>query len=187
VQTAAPVAQGPDEGSLPVAGVLGGFLLALLLGTPRMIRAVDRRRRWTRAGDPATAATAAWEQLRADTLDHGLGWHPAESPRGVLRRLGPALGTQVAEPLARITLAQELACYAPPGHPQRATPQGLRADAELVRGALASSSPRWTRVRAEVFPPSSLDLVRRSFARLRGMTGRRAGPQDGSGPEANAR
>ncbi|WP_106398506.1 transglutaminase family protein [Actinocorallia populi] len=168
-----------DGGSpLPVGWILGGLAAALLVAAPRLVREAARRRRWAGAGDPAAAATAAWSQLRADTLDHGLGWHPAESPRGVLRRLGPALGTEVAEPLARITLASELSRYAPPGHPQRATAASLRADTATVRSALAASSSPPARWRARLFPPSSLDVLRRAAARLKGLARSRRGGGD---------
>jgi len=178
--SAAPAeAQSQGRSSLPSSLLLGALVLLLLGSALRLVRAAVQWRRWSRAGDPASAATAAWAQLRADTLDHRLGWHPAESPRGVLRRLGPALGPEVAEPLARITLAQELSRYAPPGRLREVTPQGLRADTRTVRAALSAAVSPADRMTARIFPLSSVDVLRRAFARLRDRVARRRGEPGG--------
>ncbi|GAA2732234.1 transglutaminaseTgpA domain-containing protein [Actinocorallia aurantiaca] len=180
-ETAAP-AEASQGSPVPVGWLLGTLAVVLLCSAPRLVREAARWRRWAGADDPAAAATAAWAQLRADTLDHKLGWHVSESPRGVLRRLGPALGAEVAEPLARITLAQELSRYAPPGHLQRPTPQGLRTDAETVRAALSASASSADRWQARMFPASSLDVLRRAADRLKGLA---PGRDRGSpGPDA---
>ncbi|GAA0954532.1 DUF3488 and transglutaminase-like domain-containing protein [Actinocorallia libanotica] len=188
-ETPAPDPAEAEDSSALSSLYLGVLFLVVAGASLHLIRKIAEWRRWARAADPAAAATAAWAQLRADTLDHKLGWHPAESPRGVLRRLGGALGTEVAEPLARIALAREVARYAPPGHLQRTAPQELRADTRAVRSALAASSWRADRLAARVFPLSSLDLLRRAASRartrvLRGVSGAAGRFRGRGGPAA---
>ncbi|MDX6743083.1 transglutaminaseTgpA domain-containing protein [Actinocorallia sp. A-T 12471] len=156
----------PTEGgfTVPILWILGILAVLLVLAAPRLVRDLVSLLRWRRAPDPAAAA---WAQLRADTLDHSLGWQVSESPRAVVGRLGPRLGPDAAQPLARIALAQELARYAPPeALPPQGT-QGLRADAAAVRAAMSDAVPGPVSLRARLLPASSLDAVRRAWSALR--------------------
>ncbi|MEU9024638.1 DUF3488 and transglutaminase-like domain-containing protein [Actinomadura sp. NPDC048394] len=120
--------------------------------------------------DNSGAAHAAWQEMRADALDHGLEWRPSDSPRAAARRLGELLELDAvpAEALGRIARAEELALYAlaRPADP----PERLRADVRTVRAAFAASVGRRARWRARVFPPSAMAQARSA---LRG-TGTRA-------------
>ncbi|GAB2818332.1 DUF3488 and transglutaminase-like domain-containing protein [Actinocorallia aurea] len=144
--------------------------LLLLLALPWLVREAASRLRWRRAADPAAAA---WAQLRADTLDHSLGWQPSESPRAVVARLGPRLGPSAAQPLSRIALAQELARYAPPEALPPQGGQGLRADAEAVRSTMAAAVPRSASLKARFLPASALDSLRHGWTSLRAALTRR--------------
>ncbi|MFI0407049.1 transglutaminaseTgpA domain-containing protein [Actinomadura sp. 3N508] len=110
--------------------------------------------------DAAGAAHAAWREMRADALDHGLEWRASDSPRATARRLGELLelddaGTQA---LARIARAEELARYSLARSPE--PPERLRADVRTVRDAFAASVGPGTRWRARLLPPSTLAQTR---------------------------
>ncbi|ROO83951.1 transglutaminase superfamily protein [Actinocorallia herbida] len=156
----------------PLLWLLVVWPLLLIGALPRLVREGASRLRWRRTADPATAA---WAQLRADSLDHALGWQRSESPRAVVARLGPRLGPTAAQPLARIALAQELARYAPPEALPPQGREGLREDAAAVRSAMSESVPGPASVRARVLPASSLDAVRRGWTALRDALARRLG------------
>ncbi|MWA04345.1 transglutaminase [Actinomadura sp. LD22] len=182
-----------DGGWSAAPWIAGGVLVLLLLAVPMVLRALTRRRRWAvlstppqgrggssppdvRGGVPdgvpdgGGAAHAAWREMRADALDHGLEWRPSDSPRAAARRLGELLELDEvpAEALGRIARAEELARYARtrPADP----PELLRADVRTVRAAFAASVGRRARWRARVFPPSAMAQARSA---LRG-TGLRA-------------
>ena len=159
-ETGLPLTEEKDN-PVPVGWILGVLGLLLLLAIPYLLREAVRRYRWSRATDPASAARAAWSQLRADTLDHGLPWSSSETPRTVHRKLAEDVPA-ASVPLARIAHAQELARYARPDHPIPADSRSLHADNRAVRTALSASSGRVTRLRARVAPPSSLDALRRA-------------------------
>ncbi|QFG27543.1 transglutaminase domain-containing protein [Actinomadura sp. WMMB 499] len=122
-------------------------------GRPAAPGEADRR-------DPATAAHAAWRELRADALDHGLEWRAGDSPRAAARRLGELLeldpaGTQA---LRRIARAEELARYS--RRRSAEPPERLRADVRTVREAVAAAAGRRARLRARLLPPSTLAEAR---------------------------
>jgi transglutaminase-like putative cysteine protease len=156
-------------------GLIVGLAVALLiLLTPMTTRLLTRRRRWTRAeaadaaGDvdarAAHAARAAWTELRADAVDYGVEWRPAESPRAVARRLARQLnlGGTAADALTRIAMAEERARYAPsPGQTET-----LRADSRLMRKTFAAAGNRRTRVKARLFPSSTMAAYRAGVSRL---------------------
>ncbi|RAY16537.1 transglutaminase [Actinomadura craniellae] len=155
---------GADSG-LPVAPLLAGLLVLALLITPMAGRAVTRRRRWAvRSPSPTEGAHAAWAELRADAVDHGLIWRASESPRATARRLTGqlALEPEAAEAMGRLALAEERARYAP----TPAAADTLRADVATVRAAFASSVGRATRWRARLLPPSTVTALRSSAGRL---------------------
>ncbi|TDB86603.1 transglutaminase [Actinomadura sp. KC216] len=110
--------------------------------------------------DPAGAAHAAWREMRADALDHGLEWRASDSPRATARRLGELLELDEAgaQALARIARAEELARYSLARSPE--PPERLRADVRTVRDAFAASVGRGARWRARLLPPSTLAQTR---------------------------
>ncbi|WP_233617928.1 DUF3488 and transglutaminase-like domain-containing protein [Actinomadura sp. WAC 06369] len=110
----------------------------------------------SRAQDPADAAHAAWRELRADALDHGLEWRAGDSPRAAARRLGEVLELDAAgaQALRRIARAEELARYS--RRRSAEPPERLRADVRTVRDAVAAAAGR----RARLLPPSTLAEAR---------------------------
>ncbi|MEV0664191.1 DUF3488 and DUF4129 domain-containing transglutaminase family protein [Actinomadura luteofluorescens] len=114
----------------------------------------------TRGPDPAGVAQAAWQEMRADALDHGLEWRASDSPRATARRLGELLEMDApsVQALTRIARAEELARYSRtrPAEPA----EQLRADVRTVREAFAASVGRPTRWRARLLPPSTMAQTR---------------------------
>jgi transglutaminase-like putative cysteine protease len=137
-------AQGPSFWVL--APIVGGVLLVL----PFLLTLVRRRRRWMHP-DPLTA----WSQLQDDATDIGHVWHAADSPRTAAAHLrgGRTLPAAALEALQRITDATERSRYAPPGREGAAN---LRPDVATVRAALQSQASPSIRLRARLFPPSTL-------------------------------
>ncbi|TMR25724.1 DUF4129 domain-containing protein, partial [Actinomadura geliboluensis] len=119
-----------------------------------------RRPRTPAAPDPAGAAHAAWREMRADALDHGLEWRASDSPRATARRLGELLELDGADAqaLTRIARAEELARYSRSRSPEPA--ERLRADVRTVREAFAASVGRRARWRARLLPPSTMAQAR---------------------------
>ncbi|MFB4307733.1 DUF3488 and DUF4129 domain-containing transglutaminase family protein [Actinomadura sp. GTD37] len=114
----------------------------------------------TGAPDPARAAHAAWQEMRADALDHGLEWRASDSPRATARRLGELLELDAAgaQALTRIARAEELARYS---RSRSAEPvERLRADVRTVRESFAASVGRRARWRARLLPPSTVTQTR---------------------------
>jgi transglutaminase-like putative cysteine protease len=146
--TAAPLAHHTPVPVLPIVAVV----LVILALLPRTARSVSRWRRWRSAHDPVAAAHVAWRELRDDLTDHGLSWHPSDSPRAVSRRVGRMLGLSPAgqEALDRITAAEEHALYAKTAR----TPSSLRSDVTTIRRAMASDAATMTRWQARLLPPS---------------------------------
>ncbi|MGI5202759.1 transglutaminase TgpA family protein [Spirillospora sp. CA-108201] len=113
-----------------------------------------------RTPDPAWAAHAAWQEMRADALDHGLEWRASDSPRAAARRLGELLEMDApsVQALTRIARAEELARYSRTRSFEPA--ERLRADVRTVREAFAASVGRPTRWRARLLPPSTVAQTR---------------------------
>ncbi|WP_246251054.1 transglutaminase TgpA family protein [Actinomadura litoris] len=188
-----------EKRSWAVPWLAGGVLVLALLAVPMVLRVLTRRRRWAvlavrtapsagpagdtgpaaddrargprPSADPAGAAHAAWRELRADALDHGLHWLPSDTPRAAARRLGQLvdLDEEGERALARIARAEELARYSgslPPAPAER-----LRADVRTVREAFAASVGRRARWRARLLPPSTMAEARGT---LRSAGGRAA-------------
>ncbi|GAA3242855.1 transglutaminaseTgpA domain-containing protein [Actinocorallia longicatena] len=159
-ETGLPLDQKKHDGP-PVGWILGVLAVLLLAAVPFLLSEGARRYRWSRVSDPSSAARAAWSQLRADALDHGLPWSAAETPRSVQKKLADGVPA-ASVPLARIAHAQELARYARPGHPVPGDPRTLHDDNRAVRTALSASADRKTRLRARVLPPSAMDALKRA-------------------------
>ncbi|MER7544136.1 DUF3488 and transglutaminase-like domain-containing protein [Spirillospora sp. NPDC127506] len=200
-----------DDGFTATPWMAGALLTLMLLGVPMALRAYTRRRRWAaltpppppvpgappRPGparrraappDPAGAAHAAWREMRADALDHGLEWRASDSPRAAARRLGELLDLDgaSARALTRIARAEELARYSRSRSPEPV--ERLRADVKTVREAFAASVGRRARWRARLLPPSTMAQTRAALrtasdraldvtARLNALPGRLARPR----------
>lgn len=151
-----PAASGGDDGGVPVVPLaLGG--VALLAATPALVGAGTRRRRRGVAGDGAGRIHAAWESLADAAEDAGYALREADSPRGAARRLVAAasLSGPVADEVRRLATAEERARYA------RTVPSadGLDDSVRGVRKAMIAALPRWSRLRATVFPASSVRRI----------------------------
>jgi transglutaminase-like putative cysteine protease len=136
--------------SAPSPWLVTPIVAAVLLVLPFVLTVFRRRFRWADAG-PLTA----WEQLVDDAGDVGWSWQAADSPRAAAARLGAA--TRLDEParqaLRRIATATERARYAPPESQLR---EDLASDTAAVRSALQAQATRSVRLRARLFPPSTL-------------------------------
>lgn len=164
-----PGAGGTSSGTggrrLPVVPLLAALAVLALLAVPRLLLAGVRALRWRRARDPATAAEAAWADLREDCADLGYRWPVAATPRQVaaaLCRRAPLAGAEAAA-LQRLTLAVERARYA---HHPGAPAAGLRTDAATVRRALRHGTGRRRRLLALLHPASTGRLLRAGGARV---------------------
>ncbi len=160
---AGPVAK-PAGDRTPLAWLLAALAVLVLLLVPAALRRVSRVYRWTRAKSDTDVAHAAWDELRATTIDHGLPWRASDSPRATAHHLANVLTLDEApaEALTRIARAEERALYA--REPARATT--LRADMRVINTALRGKVPGRTRWRARLLPPSSAMLLRQAGSKL---------------------
>jgi hypothetical protein len=153
----------------PVSGnglwiVVGIALVALLLiGWPAVTRRLTRRRRWAAAVGDVALALAAWRELIDDLADFGLSRPPGETPRALARRLRreASLEPSAAAALGRIVSAAERAQYARLTGPS----SGLDQDVLAVRRGLAASAPVRQRIRAWLWPLSTLRTAQRVLQR----------------------
>jgi hypothetical protein len=167
---------------IPVGWLSVILLVLLILAVPMGVRLATRRRRWSQAArtaahepdgrtppsrrarrdsaptDPGEAAHAAWAEMRADAIDHGLPWRPSDSPRAAALHLAELL--ELADPasaaLHRIARAEERARYAPVPAPTHT----LRTDVAIMRNVIAESVDRRARLRARFVPPTALSTLR---------------------------
>jgi transglutaminase-like putative cysteine protease len=158
--------KGLDLGSgWATVGIAFGAAGVAVLAAPAVCRIVVRRWRWMRAADDdASRAHAAWEELRADLADYGVGYLPSESPRALAGRItsGLALAEPAAEAVTRISLAEERATYA--ARPSDA--ETLRRDGAAVRRSIAAASGHAARWRARLFPASTMSAIADKAARI---------------------
>jgi transglutaminase-like putative cysteine protease len=170
---------------IPVGWITGILLILLILAMPMGVRLAARHRRWARAArtadheaearaparrtgleagpaDPEEAAHAAWAEMRADAIDHGLPWRSSDSPRSAAHHLAGLL--ELTDPLTdpasaalhRIARAEERARYAPVPGPA----DTLRADVQIMRNVFAESVDRQARLRARFVPPTAMSTLR---------------------------
>ena len=154
ITPAAPDAGGTGgDSGLPVVP-LAGLALAGALATPSAVGWAGRRRRRRRATDPLGRIHAAWDTLADAAEDTGHRLRASDSPRGAARRLvaSASLSGPVADEVLRLAAAEERARYAP----SAPAVDGLDTAAKLVRRTLFAGLPGRSRVRALVFPASSL-------------------------------
>jgi transglutaminase-like putative cysteine protease len=140
----------PTRTTAPSFWVAAPVLVAVLLVLPFLLTMLRRRVRWADAG-PLTA----WEQVVDDASDVGWRWQSSDSPRAAAQRLtaGLTLSESAQQGLRRIAAATERARYAPPESQHR---EDLAAAVATVRNALQAQARRSVRLRAILFPPSTL-------------------------------
>ena len=133
-------------------------VVVVLLITPRLVRSLTRRRRWSRAAGDGPRAHAAWLELLDDLTDYKVAWSASESPRALGSRLDPVVAAQPGDGgrAGPDRAGQERASYAR----EPAASATLRADTDLVRRAVSANSGRAARWCARLLPPSSLRPVR---------------------------
>jgi hypothetical protein len=151
--------KGLDLGSgWATVGIAFGAAGAVALVVPFACRIVVRRWRWVRAADDAAdRAHVAWEELRADLADYGVGFLPSESPRALAGRVTSklALAEPAVEAVNRIAIAEERATYAArPGNAEE-----LRHDGATARSGIAAACGRAARWRARLFPASTITAI----------------------------
>ncbi|PKK13626.1 DUF3488 and transglutaminase-like domain-containing protein [Thermomonospora sp. CIF 1] len=179
------------DGGGPFGWIAAGLLTALVLSAPMAARSLARRRRWAQVApagaagrrlagggrgggqapsDPGAAAHAAWRELRAEAIDHGLAWRSGESPRATARRLSRTLepGSPAVAALERLARAEERARYARVPAPA----DTLGEDIRIVREAFGAAVDRRTRWRARLAPPSTMEGLREGAARFAADLGR---------------
>jgi hypothetical protein len=134
--------------------ILIPVLALLLISSPALTRRLARRRRWLAAAGDAAVAAVAWRELIDDLADFGVSRPPGETPRAMARRIRREAGLDpaAAAALGRVVTAAERAQYARLAGPA----SGLREDVLTVRRALAASVPARRRIRAWLFPTSTL-------------------------------
>lgn len=154
----------------PVKSAVGGGIVLAALLLPYTVQLTATRRRWRGAVTPAGLSHAAWDSLGESVRDLGIVWSGwTDSPR---RAAAELLATQrlryddnARAALTRLTETEERARYAP----SIDDAAGAREDAERVRAALAESVPWQRRVRAKIWPTSSLLRLAGAWSVTRGM------------------
>ncbi|HET7328368.1 MAG TPA: DUF3488 and transglutaminase-like domain-containing protein [Nocardioidaceae bacterium] len=150
---AAPTTGGDDAGggSGPV-GIAAAAVLVLAAALPALLRALVRRRRWSRAGSSRELAEAAWAELRDTVIDLRRTWPATTTPRRTAALLQAKLAHSAAAEAAlhRLALAVERARFAR----TPAAAESLRDDLGRVEEALRSQESRMDRLRARVLPRS---------------------------------
>jgi transglutaminase-like putative cysteine protease len=133
---------------------------ALLLPVPGLVRAGQRRRRWSLGRDGARAAHAGWAELRASAIDAGVGWVDGISPRAAARVVAAdtALDAPTAAALRRVVQAEERARYA--AAPAGADTAELRADVTSVARAMTADRPLAQRLAVVAWPRSTMRTAR---------------------------
>ncbi len=142
--------------------VLAGIGVVAL---PGLLRRAVRRRRMGQHLDGATAAEAAWLELRDSMIDLRLPWGSSMTPRARGQVIGGFLGddTTGQQAVQRLTLQVERARYANSWPTNVAPAQDLKA----VLAGLAQSANRSQRLRALLLPASLVSDLRVGLAQLR--------------------
>jgi transglutaminase-like putative cysteine protease len=142
------------------------LVVVMLLIAPGVSRVVVRRRRWRLVDEqPATAADAAWAELRDTAIDLHVPWHDGQTPRQIATALVTSVkaDTTTRAALRRLADAEERSRYAPtPGDAGRE----LRDDVGVVRVAALATRSRWQHTAAVVLPRSILQTVAAGASRL---------------------
>jgi transglutaminase-like putative cysteine protease len=148
--TAAPSSGPGAGGSGPSFWLVAPIVAVVLLVLPFLLTVLRRRQRWTRPG-----ALTAWAQLQDDATDIGYTWRASDSPRAAATRLAAdiRLPAPALEALRTLATEAERARYAPEG---RAGAESLARECAVVRGALHAQADARVRLRALLFPSSTL-------------------------------
>jgi transglutaminase-like putative cysteine protease len=158
----------------PIAQLLLSLLILLILAgaVPSVTRIITRSRRWRAATDDRSLASAAWQEVCASLDDLGLSRKLSESPRALARRISTEseIDESAREALRRIATVVERIRYAPT--PAPTTAATMRADVTAVRRSLARSTTTTHRLRARLFPASTISPMAarlgQSFGQLTG-------------------
>jgi hypothetical protein len=172
---------GPDGTARDVLTAIGvAMLAAVLVWTPRALRLLVRRRRWSSVSSPADAAEVAWSELRDTAVDLGLPWDDAVTLRTRARALAASFGEPPgASAEERSLRTPQTGAHAHPEatralerivrHVERARfsrnpaeSEGLREDVALCEEALRAGATPRRRLRATWLPAS---LVRSASRR----------------------
>lgn len=139
-------------------GVVGSLLV--LAFAPMTVRAILRSRRRAAAG--RGSATAAWKEVRATLVDHGLELDPSESPRAFAQRIAD-YGVVTSAQLAPLVSAIERVSYADRRH---ADGTALLDAVDTVRSGMAQAHRGNGRTFRALFA-RSLFLPNGTFPKLR--------------------
>jgi transglutaminase-like putative cysteine protease len=140
---------------------------ALLVGLPRIVRTLIRRRRWARADGPAATAEAAWAEMRDRVLDLRMDWDPGATPRTIGRSLREHLPHgldprgPVVSALNRLVIAIEQGRYARSIRQSEGLPEAVDTVAEVLA---TGRTPR-QRFLARWLPASLFRARRRTTVR----------------------
>lgn len=177
-----------DEPNTALRVMLWGLFLALLLGSPRILRTAVTRRRWVRVRpkgtDGAVITRIAWLELRDAAIDLGYAWPKTRTPRQAGRELAERghLEPGTVADLDALLHNVEQVRYAPPAS-MKVDAVAMRSAVVKVRWELAAAAPRTNRVQAVVLPRSLVPMIRdaakavlqRATARQKPAGRRRAG------------
>jgi transglutaminase-like putative cysteine protease len=183
LDTSVPLAGGGDSGGgttgllTPRTALISLAVLAVLalLLTPAVGRLATRRRRLRTAvgSDARAAALAGWDEVLGTAVDHGLPVPANETPRGTARRLTKELSDDppAVAGLRLLALAEERARYAPEAGVDGDLPTAVRAVRHGIRGMVRGRR----RLRAALFPPSTVQAIMLGAARRTGHASTAAG------------
>ena len=189
--------QNPGDGgsgrgvSGPLAALVGGLLVLLAAGAPRLARTALRRRRWAQAGSPVEMAEAAWGELRDSAIDLGVPWDDtvtlrtrarslvrsfgAPGARGDVEELlprsaltGPSANPAATDALERLVGFVERARYA---REVKAPEHDVERDVSLCVQALRDGTSRIRRLRASWIPASLAGSLTAGLERRRQSRG----------------
>jgi transglutaminase-like putative cysteine protease len=164
--------------SLPFSGrtlgtIIAIVVLALIIVALPLLRSSSRRRRLRSTGDPRAVALLAWRETMRDAYDLGHISSVTDSPRQAARRLTDSAGLTGSAVVAldRLARAVERARYAP----LAGDATGLLDAAAAVSVAMYATASRRTRLRARMFPPSTMARVGDGWSRSVAAVTKRTG------------
>ena len=145
-----PSAQTPDSSGFNPVPFVAGAIVVFLLCVPLLARTAIRRVRLSPRQQPGRLIEGAWRELADATMDAGLTWDHAATPRATRARLAPKLPQDTVSALRRLVEAVERSRYSP-------DPTGFDDVAEAVRSVakgLRAGAPRGQQILSWALPPS---------------------------------
>jgi transglutaminase-like putative cysteine protease len=138
-----------DPGISPVPFlIIAGVLL--LAAVPFFLRTAIRQVRLSPRQPPGRLVEGAWRELADSSIDAGLTWDDAATPRANGTRIRPQIPQDAVASLREVVEAVERSRYAPdPG-----SAGDVAASLMVVTQALRSTGSRGQQVRALLLPPS---------------------------------